>query len=140
MAQTTTQTKEINGTSYRVGMLDPLTANDILVDLGKALAPTLASLGVEVLSAENSEEVIKKLLDGGFDAGDGFEDAILKTIDRIEKATLREIISHLATVTEIKNGDKWPQLETVFTVHFRGKIGEMYKWMAFALKVQFGNF
>ena len=159
MSQTDGATKTIAGHTYKVLMLDPLIASDILVDLGKTLGPALGALGQSLLKSENTKEAFRQLMDGvkkgeeegsldnnakgaiGDLLGDSLEGAMIGLVDRVEKHKLREIITTMAEVTsvELKPGE-WPGLPSIFTVHFRGRVGAMYKWLGFALRVQYGGF
>lgn len=153
MTQKNIAEKSIGDDTYRVLMLDPMTSGDLLVDLVSLLGPSLSIVGSGILKAKNSKEVIKQLMDGlakpddgdskaaiGDLIGDNLERAIAGLIDRMEKPKLREIINLMKGVTSVKKGDKWPELESIFDAHFRGRVFEMYKWVAMAVRVQYGNF
>ncbi len=136
--------KTIDGVTFKVLMLDPLVANDLLVDLAKSLGPALGSIGSSVLQAEDSGNAIKALLDGSVEdnalIGAGLEKGIISLIDRIEKHKMREIISTMMEVTTVQQADKWPRLGTVAPILFRGRLKLMYGWLAFAVRAQFKDF
>lgn len=145
MSQLDAETKTIDGDTYKVLKLDPLTANDILLDLVQAAAPTLGALGGGLLSKKDSSKVIQEFLDGV--EGSGAEEksavmerAITASLDRVSKQKFREIVTSLASVTSVQSGSDWPELSKVFPIHFRGRIGAMYKWIGFALGVQYKDF
>lgn len=146
MSQFDAQTKTIDGEEFRVLMLDPLVANDLLVDILKTAGPALAALLAPVVKAPDSGAAFRDLLDGSsggetpaFD-GEGIERAIVGLVDRLEKPKLREVISTLEGVTSVRKGDGWPQLSTVAPMLFRGRLKLMYRWLAFALRVQYQDF
>lgn len=122
MAQIDTQTTALDGTEYEVAPLDPLVANDILVDILKVVGPALGAM---------DDGASDTMVEGSFRG----------LFERLDKAKLREIISILAKVTSVNlPGGESPQLPAIFTLHFRGKLGLMYRWLGFALRVQFGDF
>lgn len=43
-------------------------------------------------------------------------------------------------VNDVKNGDDWPRVSAVFDIHFAGKYGEMMKWIAWNIELNFGSF
>ncbi len=139
-------TKVIGEHTYKVMMLDPFTASDLLVDLTEIFGPALGALGASVLKAKDSKAALKQLMDGGGDPedmkemGDNLERALVGLIDRISKAKQRQIMSTMARTTSVLKGDKWPGLEGIFVVHFQGKLKEMYLWLAFAIRTQFADF
>jgi hypothetical protein len=49
-------------------------------------------------------------------------------------------VNELLPVSEFKDGNNWPQLKDQFEIHFMGKTGAMFKWLYFALEVQFADF
>jgi hypothetical protein len=127
MAQTDGQSTVIDGQTYTVYPLDPLTANDILIDLGHVIGPSLGALASASDQGEPGSQLINEAIGGLF--------------KRIEKEKMREIIDRLSKVTEVAtDGGKVPQLSTIFVLHFKGRIGALYQWLWFALKVQFKDF
>lgn len=144
MAQTDLKTVEIDGETFRFRMLDPLTASDMLVDLSKVLGPVIAEVGGGLLG-DNAGEGLKGLLnaaseEGNVELGSGVTRGLRELFERLEKDKLRKMISTLAADCEVKQGENWPELESIFPVYFRGRIGLMYKWLYKALEVQFADF
>lgn len=144
MSQLDAETKEIDGHTYKVLMLDPLVATDLLADIGQVLAPTLGALGG--ILAKEKGDTLSKVLDG-FEPEDNtnidsaVEKAVVGFFQRFDKAKQREFISILAKVTMVVMPDgKEPRLQDVFQIHFRGRVMSLYKWFAFALKVQYQDF
>lgn len=137
MSQLDSQTKIIDGVTYTVAMLDPLAANDLLIDIMHVVGPSLGA-GVGAFA-------------GAFTDGDGdgldtkadplmLEKAISGFFERCTKQKLRETIDVLARVTTVEISSKTPCLQTILAEHFKGKLGKMYEWLAFAIQVELGDF
>ena len=131
MSQMDGHKKEIDGVIYTVYMLPPKTAMDMLVDIGKVVGPSLGT----IMDAASRNGGVSELL-GMSVTSEFFSKAAGELFQRMDKAVLRSVIGQLAQVS-MADGVK---LEDTFDIHFRGKLGSMVKWLAFALKVQFGNF
>lgn len=145
MSQLDGQTSTIDGHTYKVLYLDPLTASDLLQDIIKILAPAIGAVGGKMLSAEDTKKALGSLLDGkqpdqGSDFEASLDKAIVGLIDRVSKDKFREMVEQLAKVTSVRQGEAWPELSSILTVHFRGRLKSLYKWFGFALKVQFADF
>ena len=134
---------EIDGFRYRVLMLDPLSAADILADLGYILAPVIGSMGG--VFAKEKGDLIEKAMEG-FEDGDtnidvALEKAVMGFFDRFSKEKQRELMAIMARQTMVIMPDgKEPVLKDVFSAHFRGRIKALYRWFLFAMKVQFKDF
>lgn len=138
MTQLDNQSKEIDGVTYTVAMLNPLAANDLLIDIAHVVGPSLGA-GAGAFA-------------GAFTSGDGadpmetkadpmmLDRAISGFFERVTTAKMREMISTLAKVTTVRLGDKSPFLNDILAVHFQGKLGKLYEWLGFAIKVQLGDF
>ena len=119
-------------------MLDPFEANDILVDIGHIIGPSVGAL----FAAHSSDGLnMSSMLDVDPDS-EMVNSAIGGLFQRIEKQKMRELIQKLSKVTEVSSSGngKTPRLNTVMALHFRGRLGAMYKWLWFALKVQYADF
>jgi hypothetical protein len=139
MAQTDAKTVTIDGHTYKVYMLDPLTATDLLADISSIVVPSLAALGGKV-SPDELKEVLASDADAP-DLGGAYERAAVLFFQRFDKTVQRAVISKLATVTAVVlEPNKEPMLDSILAVHFKGRIGALYQWLFFALKVQFGDF
>jgi hypothetical protein len=145
MTQKDGETETIGGDTYRVRFIEPLTATDIAVDLAKMFAPVLASFGGSILSSSDTKKQLRGLLDGDEEeamqgASESIERAILGLLGNLSKDQMRFLISTMAPVTEVQKGQSWPSLESVFPVHFRGRPSAIFKWLAFAMRVNFKGF
>lgn len=124
MAQVDSFKETIDGVEYTIYMLDPRTSLRLLRRILGAVSPALgafAGTGGD-MSAEVSPELFSKI------AGDLF--------DRLDEKLLDDAVDHLASVT---HADGKPLKETM-AIHFRGRIGAMVRWLAFALRVQYADF
>jgi hypothetical protein len=148
---------DVDGESYQVRKLDPLIASDLFLDLIHIFGPALGSLGSALLRSPNTKEAFAQLMDGvqtkdesgipdlsedGKEAvqaliGDGLERAITGAIAQLNKSKQREIIKLMMDQTDVLVDGKWPKLDSIFTVHFRGRPFSMYKWLAKAIQAQF---
>lgn len=136
MSQIQPHTETIDGEEYTVYMLSPLVAMDLLVDLSKMLGPGLGPLADAMSGAVKGEGVnIGALLDMEI-GGDVFSRAAESLFGNLDKGVVRTAIQTLAEVSQIGGAPLWK----TFEVHFRGRLGTMSKWLAFALKVQYGDF
>lgn len=144
MSQLDPHTKTIDGDTYKVLMLDPMVSADLLLDLSTIFGPSLSIMGSGLLKARNSKEALQQLMEGvgGTEdlVGMNLEKAISSLIERLSKEKQREIVGVLSGVTSVQKDDAWPSLESIFSIHFRGRLKAMYKWLAFALQVQFKDF
>ncbi len=125
MPQTLETIETIGDVEYTVYPLDPLTAIDLSVDIGKTLGPAFGAL---FGGAGGIEEVVERKVDFGAGAALLFQ--------HLDKATLRAAMKTLAKVTHAGG----VPLDPIFAAHFHGKLGVMMRWFAFALKVQFADF
>ena len=131
MGQADSKSKTIDGVEYHVHMLDPFTAADMANDVARIMTPLLGgAMGLKDLQGLMDKEADPQQL------------AVLQTglgafFKEFTKEQQREIMSQLSKVTMVKRDGALMPLEEVFLIHFTGKIGAMYQWLAFALKVQF---
>lgn len=151
MSQQDGETTTIGPHTYRVRHIDPLTATDITVDLAKLFGPVIAAVGGTILSGSNTKSQLKSLLDGeklkdehGEPIEDGTPQAIERALsglfEKLSKEQIRYLINVMSPVTEVKKGDKWPQLDSIFEIHFRGDPAGIFKWLGFAMQVNFKGF
>lgn len=163
MSQTDGSTKTIGPDTYKVLMLDPLTASDLLLDLTSIFGPGVGAVISGIIKSPDSRGAIQQLWNGvnakgkaveedsaaapaseSFNVqdllGDNLERAVVDFLGRITREKQREIIDTLMGVSSVKKGEKWPELRSVFDVHFRGRPKAMYAWLGFALSTQYKDF
>ena len=132
MSQLEAQEKAIGGHTFKVFKLPPLDAQDVLIDIGQALAPAFGK-AANALGATGDSDA--GLLD--LDVEDPrISSAVASLAQNISKAKMRELVNTMASVSWC-DGKKLP---VVFEAVFRGDLPLMYQWLWFALTVNFGNF
>jgi hypothetical protein len=140
MTQLDSQSKDIDGYTYTVSMLDPLAANDLLIDIAHVVGPSLGAGAGAFASVIGGDE------DGDGDAMDAKADpmmldrAISGFFERVTASKMRAVIKLLAGVTRVRIEGNEPFLNDILLAHFQGRFGKMYEWLFFALKVQLGDF
>lgn len=129
MSQRDSQKSIIDGHEYEVFMLAPKTARRILVEMVKVVGPALGQL------VDSTPGGISKIMEMDTE-GIKWASIIGELSTRLDADMLDAHMSALAEKTHV--GGK--PLAGVFDLHFMGGIGTMFKWYAFALKVNYGNF
>lgn len=133
MTQYASESKEIQGHMFTVAKLPPLDAQDVMIDIGQALAPALGKAAAGAAQALKSDG--ESILDINI-SDPKIADAIGALIGGIGKAKMRELVNTMASVTKV---DDLP-LTTQMSVIFRGNLPLMYQWLWFSLAANFGNF
>jgi hypothetical protein len=130
MSQLDSQTKTIGNHRFEVFKLPPLTAQDVLIDIGHVLAPALGK-AVSVMGEPNTANLFD------LDVDDPTISAGITALARgITKEKMRELVNTMAGVSHC-DGKPLPK---VMEIIFRGDLPLMYQWLWFALAVNFGNF
>ena len=142
MSQTDTKSITIDGVRFTVHMLDPWVANEILHMLGNLVGPSLGQLVGAVASKSGDQSISQQLAEGKSWAEKKIDPEFLSAgisglFQRLDPTQTRLIMEQLAAVTTV--GEKGRLSET-FAAVFQGKIGAMYRWAAFAIKVNFADF
>ena len=120
---------------YEVRQLPATPAYLMFLDLAKMLAPSMAA-GVAAVSGRGSlAETLDAEIDGGF-----LVRAVEGLVERLDNAKVQAVIQQLANHTAVVVGEGKLELGQQFEAHFAGRIGEMFKWLLFALEVNFGDF
>lgn len=134
MSQLEAQSKQIEGRTFKVAKLPPLDAQDIMIDIGQALAPALGKAAAGAAQAFGGSGA-DSLLD--VDVEDPrISSGIAALVQGISKAKMRELVNTMASVSWV-DGMPLPQQMPIV---FRGNLPLMYQWLWFALGVNFGNF
>ena len=132
MSQLESQVRTIEGHKFEVFKLSPLDANDVLIDIGHALAPALGE-AAKIYGAMSEEEGNPLDLDTD-DPRIG--SAIAALAQNITKPKMRELINTMASVTHC-DGTPLPR---VMEKVFRGDLPLLYQWLWFSLTANFSNF
>lgn len=131
MAQTDSNKKTINGNEYEVYMMPPTPSHELLMELLKMLGPGVGPLIDSAISGGNLDP--NKEVDMGM-----FSRAMATICHSLDIATTRKLINELAKVTLVNNRKLGGQ-DGIFEAHFVGKMDELYSWLFFAARVQWGK-
>lgn len=121
MSQLDPVKETIDGHEYTMVMLDPTVAAKLLRRIMFVVSPAVGAFAVAG-GKELTPELFSMIAGGLF--------------ERLDEKLLDDVISRMSSVT-IVDGKKMDQ---VFMIHFRGRIGHMIKWIAFAMRVQYADF
>lgn len=130
MSQLDQQEKTIGGHKFTVFKLDPMTAQDVLIDIGQVLAPALGKAANAVGAIGEDSLLDLDVDDPRISTG------IAALAQGVTKQRMRELVNTMAQVS-LCDGKKLP---TVLDVVFRGDLPLMYQWLWFSLVVNYGNF
>ncbi len=130
------RTKEIDGYTYTVGMMEPMAAFDLLQDMLKILAPVSGG-AVHMVSNEGVGKLMAAATEAGLDDvpltntdGKVFGDAVTRLFSNWDKSVFKRACDEMAKVTLVAPGGK---MTPILSAHFQGRLGSMLKWLAFAL-------
>ena len=108
----------LSGKRLRVTQLGFEDSLDLMVVLTKALGPSLGAL------ATDSTQIAP---------------ALSEFAKQLSASDFKYVVNTLAKSTRInRESDKWPVLEP--EVDLAGEMGFLFKWLGFALEVNFGDF
>jgi len=136
----------INGTLYEMNMLDP----DVSETLFRRVAQKLsASVGMAFDVAMGN----KKSIYDSHNLGeallaielpvDFLKDLFRDLTSVLDDATMKDLKEAFISVTQIQPpGEQYKgtvPLSRLYKLHYRGNIGELYKWLAWGAKIQWGK-
>lgn len=131
--------RDIDGVRFRVRMLECEDAEDCLFDIFRMLGPTLA----EMLGKAEGKGMpgLQSLLEKEVNWQLGVR-VLGELSSSLDKQTYHAVCERLIAVSEVSldGGKTWPALKTVQSETFRGKIMLKWRWLAFALEVNFSGF
>lgn len=120
MSQEDSKVVVVGDDTYRFYMLEPMLAADTIADIVGIVMPAVGGAQAEV---------------------DGWERAMTLFFSKFDKAKQRELIAAFSKTTAVvKSPGLEPQLDTIFSTHFKGRPAAIYKWLGAALRANFGNF
>lgn len=122
MSQHDSKKETIDGQTYEVYMLSPKRARAMLVEMLRIVGPALAT------AAQNGGGQDLTKLDLRVVAQDLFASLTPELLD--------QHMSSLAEVTQVDG----KTLDKIFEIHFRGRLGTMFKWYFFAVRTNFEDF
>jgi hypothetical protein len=134
MSQADSQKITFGETTYEMFQLPPMESHDLLMDLtkmvGPAVGPLMDSL-VSILSGSGVEAILD--LDLGAAC---FSQSTHSLFHELDKQVLRNTIKAFSKVTLVSGKGK---LVDIFDAHFLGGLDEMYRWLAWGMRVQWGK-
>ena len=136
MPQDQGPTEQIGDHEYMVLMMSPTPSFELLEDVSKMIGPSLGPVLDALWSGARGKKIdrIADLLEADLD-GEFFTRAARSLFGSIDKRVMRTVLDAMKDKTYV---DGKP-LKPIFEEHFRGKLDVMFKWLAFAMKVQWGN-
>lgn len=137
MSQVQAETTHIGESYYEMYMLPPMKSHDLLMDVVKMVGPSMGPVVDTFFSkmkGDSLEEIMNTNLDGDF-----FTKAFAVLFENLNKSVLNKVIDSFKTVTQVGAEGKTSPLEKIFDVHFMGKLENMYAWIAWGMRVQWGK-
>jgi len=133
MARHSETSPPIGGYTYRVTQLGVTPGLEIMAELAKMLLPGMGGFASGGIGSILKSDV----------GGEQFATAATKLAMAIDSAKVQKIVKTLAKMTSIFGegfGDAGAPLDVHLEDHFAGRYGELVAWLAFALRVNYGNF
>lgn len=126
---------KINGVGYEVTKLPYTPGHSLLLRLTRALGP---ALGQGVIDGTHNVN-LKDLLN--VQVGPALGSAIKALSETLNAEDFDYIVDTLAEYTKISKAEgKWIPLKAEMEFHFAGNYFELFQWLGFALKVNYGGF
>lgn len=123
----------LSGIKFRVTQLGFEDSIDLFVPLCKTLGPSIGALFSSV-----TQDDTKALGDAQI-SPTGITQALSELAQRLTASDLKYAVNMLAKTTRIeREPGKWPMLEP--EVDLAGEFSLMFRWLAFALGVNYGSF
>jgi hypothetical protein len=112
-----TEEREIGGLKYRVAQLGGIKAREVQLRLIQCLGPSVGAL-----------------------VGNDFAGAFvaLKSLGVADLAYFCDTFGEVSFV--FTEDGKMPRIDKVFDDHFRGRTGDMWKWLLFCLELNYADF
>lgn len=135
-----TSEKQIGDSAYRVSQLKATKSLSLFIELARMLGPAFGIVADAVGGKDGKIDITKignlKL------GGDTFSRIVNALVERIDNPKVQTIVKELAQVTEVAadGAADYVNLPAVYELHFAAKVDELFKWLAFALEVQYGGF
>jgi hypothetical protein len=134
-----TEERTIGAHTYRVTQLPAPVGRKLLVRLTKVIAPVLGT-GVKGIDLKDPQKL--SLLDIDLDS---LGDALATFAEHLSEADLDYLCDVMAKQTQVNNiGElgpaQWLTLDSVQEHHFAGQYGDMFRWLAFSLEVNYRSF
>lgn len=141
-----TESRTIGSTTYHVRQLGAGDARRLLVRLTKAVGPVLGAVLEEAAGSSNvpvpKDAKGLAALSGFAVSRKGISRALQELSVRLTESDLEFAVKLLGGTTEIETdaGKQVPLTLERQELHFAGRMGEMFRWLAFALEVNYRDF
>ena len=129
-----TQSTTIDGDRYEMTQLGATAGYRLFHRLFKMLGPTFGKVTDALADDGNIQDVNL--------SSDAAVAAIEALTHHVKESDLDHVIGVLKAETSVGIGgsDKTVPLTGVFEMHFSGRIGTLFRWLAWGLKVQYASF
>ena len=126
----------INSVGYQVTKLPYKASKRVLLRLYKALGPALGQGLADALAGPSG---LRSVL--GTEIGPALGAAVRTLAETLAEDDFDFVVEALAEYTQIsKSEGKWLPLKQEMEFHFAGNMPELFQWLAFALRVNYGGF
>jgi hypothetical protein len=136
MSQVEPHKTKIGDSEYTMSMLAPMRSHRLLLRVIKMVGPSLGPVFDTFFSAAKSKgkDAFEQEVPTEF-----FTKAAAALFGELDEKVLDDVIEALkeVTVVEGEGGGKLDRGQ--FDIHFLGKLEEMYQWLAWGMKVQWGK-
>lgn len=134
---------DIDGYTYTVVQLPATVGRKLSVEFARAIVPAVAALvGDKTDGGGVSGSELQGLMGKKVDAA-GLQKALDSLFANLPDTRIDEIMQLLSQHTDIygpEYGDQGAPLDKQFDEHFAGRYKAMYRWLLFAVRVNFQDF
>lgn len=134
MSQHTPEETTIGEHKYEMFMLAPMQSHELFIDVAKMVGPAIGPAIDALLKKSSGELGLAELMEQEL-SGDFFTKALTSLFSGLDKKVLRDVIQAFKGMTHV---DGMP-LEKTFDAHFHGKLNELYEWLLWGMRVQWGK-
>ena len=119
---------------YEMAMIAARRSNRLLIAVAKMVGPAVGPL---IDKAADQKKGVKSLLDVELGA-DFFSKALSNLFAHLDEDTLDRVVDEFAKVTFVTGVGKLSDQGKI-DIHFQDRIGDLYKWLLWGMKVQWGK-
>jgi hypothetical protein len=134
----------IGGFRYEVRQLPATEGLEIMTDLSQQILPSLGEIFKKVSGIPGGLKGLSfETLVSTHEGGDVLAAAAKYMVANLSGEKVLKIVRAMVGCTEIYGpgfGDAGAPMSSHFDEHFAGRYGELVRWLAFALQVNYGNF
>jgi len=134
MSQLSDNLKTIDGVDFQIYMLPPMESHRLLMELVKMLGPVIGPVIDKMYGGAQSKEILEQEVTGEF-----FSKAASALFSGLDVVITEKIIEAMKNKTHVQGEKGLVPLAPIFDIFFLGKIDLMYKWLLYAMQVQWGK-